>query len=62
MDDKYDFLEQRDAPIKLSPKQTDYHLFLLKGVVDINKNLDQDEIHEIKGIINKLELSRGQAS
>ncbi len=55
----YESLNQKDAAIKLSPRQTDYLLFLLRGILELNDNdsLDPDDIQNAKDIINKLELS-----
>ena len=58
MEHYYESLNQKDSSIKLSPRQTDYLLFLLKGILDLNENLDTDDVQNAKDIINKLELSR----
>ena len=57
-DEFYDSLSQRDKAIKLSPRETDYLLFLLKGIRQLNEHSDDSEA--IVSIINKLEWSRMQ--
>lgn len=55
----YDSLNQKDKAIKLSPQETDYLLFLLKGIRELNHHSDDSET--IVSIINKLEWSRFQS-
>jgi len=52
----YDSLSQKDKPVKLSPQETDYLLFLLRGIREANVHLEDKET--IISILNKLELSR----
>lgn len=59
MEHDYESLNQKDASIKLSPRQTDYLLFLLKGILELN-DLDPDDEQNAKDIVNKLELSRAK--
>ena len=54
----YDSLSQKDKAIKLAPQETDYLLFLLKGIRELNKH--PDDLDAIVSIINKLEWSRIQ--
>ena len=54
----YDSLSQRDKAIKLSPQETDYLLFLLKGIRELNEHTNDSET--IVSVINKLEWSRMQ--
>jgi len=54
----YDSLNQKDRAIKLSPQETDYLLFLLKGIRQLNEHSDDSET--IVSVINKLEWSRMQ--
>ena len=54
----YDSLSQRDKPIKLTPQETDYLLFLLKGIRDLNEHTNDSET--VISIINKLGFSRIQ--
>lgn len=60
MEHDYESLNQKDASIILSPRQTDYLLFLLRGILDLNEKLDADDVQNAKDIINKLELSRAK--
>ena len=60
MEHDYESLNQKDASIKLSPRQTDYLLFLLRGILEMNENLNTDDAQNIKDINNKLELSIGK--
>ncbi|MEQ8423957.1 MAG: hypothetical protein RIB01_15435 [Balneola sp.] len=60
MEHHYESLNQKDTSIKLSPRQTDYLLFLLKGLLELNENLDADDAQNVKDIINKLEYSRAR--
>lgn len=59
MEHDYESLNQKDASIKLSPRQTDYLLFLLKGILELN-DLYPDDEQNAKDIVNKLELSRAK--
>lgn len=54
----YESLSQKDKPVKLSPRETDYLLFLLKGVRELNAHSDNSDV--IANIINKLEWSRAK--
>ncbi|MEO9803446.1 MAG: hypothetical protein ABJF04_09375 [Reichenbachiella sp.] len=60
MEHDYESLNQKDASIKLSPRQTDYLLTLLGGILELNDKFDADDIQNVKDIINKLEMSRAK--
>lgn len=55
-DEFYDSLNQRDNAIKLTPQETDYLLFLLKGIRELNEHTKDSET--VVSIINKLGFSR----
>lgn len=54
----YESLSQKDNPIKLSPRETDYLLFLLREIRELNAHSEDSDV--ISNIINKLEWSRAK--
>jgi hypothetical protein len=54
----YESLSQKDKPIKLSPRETDYLLFLLRGMRELKTHSDDSDV--MANIINKLEWSRAK--
>lgn len=55
---EYESLNQKDSPIKLSRRETNYKLFLLGGIHQANAHPDDKDT--VVSILNNLEWSNGK--